>query len=455
MKPSLLRRMLLAQALVMAGLWALNSGILLTWTAGRMVPSDLDLPLKRQAETLLAVLEDEKDPSRFCLHAHRIQEVAENHSPYRSERGRYRSVFQVLDAQGSLLFRSDAAPRSVMTPAGPGRYNLALDGATWRVVVLEGANLRVLVAETQATRWNAAKADILRRTPVAYAIMFLGIALFTWVASRVALKPFRRLAEAVEARNPGDLSPLEGHADLRETRPLVTALNRLFQRIQDLLETQRRFVADAAHELRTPLTVISTQAHVLSTTQDPDRRAWAERELQLGIERGAQVVGQLLSVARMEALGQTPEWGPLDLAALAQERMGSLVSKALAKGQDLGYEGPGTLPWKGDAAVIGSAVDNLLVNAIHFTPPGSTITLRLSRKPGETVLEVEDDGPGIPAEFRDTILDRFTRVPGTQEPGSGLGLAIVRGAAELHGGGVELAGRPGGPGLRVTLRFPG
>lgn len=457
MKASLLRRMILAQGLVMVGFWIVNSTILLTWISGWMVPSELDLPLKRQAATLLTLLQDEKDPSRFQLQAHRIQEVAETYSPYRSEQGKYRSVFQILDGQGSLLFRSDAAPQAIMTRAGAGRHNIVLEGATWRVVVLEapGGHLRVLVADAMATRWSSARADIFKRTPVAYSIWFLVIAFFTWLVSKAALKPLRRLAEAVEARHPGDLSSLEGHLDLVETKPLVAALNRLFQRVQELLETQRRFVADAAHELRTPLAVIAAQAHVLSRAQDPAQREWAERELQQGVARGAQVIGQLLSVARMEAAGQAPALIPIDLAALAQERVASLVPKALAKGQDLGYEGPRTLPWHGDAAMLGSAVDNLLVNAIQYTQPGSFITLRLAQKAEEAILEVEDTGPGIPAECQAYMFDRFTRLTGTQEPGSGLGLAIARQAAELHGGGVTLGGRLAGAGLLVTIRLPG
>jgi hypothetical protein len=129
--------MILSQGLVMIGLWIVNSSILLVWISGWMVPNEVDLPLKRQAATLLALLQDENDPSRFQVQARRLQEVAETYAPYRSEQGQYRSVFQILDGQGSLLFRSDAAPQKVMTLAGPGRHNITLDGAIWRVVVEE------------------------------------------------------------------------------------------------------------------------------------------------------------------------------------------------------------------------------------------------------------------------------------------------------------------------------
>jgi len=206
----------------------------------------------------------------------------------------------------------------------------------------------------------------------------------------------------------------------------VDGPNHLFIRIQELLEAQRRLVADAAHELRTPLAVVAAQAHVLEHAQNQAQRFKASRELQQGVDRGAQVIRQLLVVARLEAREQSFERAPLDMADLAQKRVAALVPQALAKGQDLGYEGPASLAWEGDASILGSALDNLLVNALQYTPPGTTITLRLVQDIDGVLLEIEDTGPGIPAEFHESIFDRFTRLPGTQEPGTGLGLAIVR-----------------------------
>jgi signal transduction histidine kinase len=449
--------MVLAQFLVMFGLWAVNSGILVTWAFGWVQPRSLDFPLQGQAATCLAALEGEPDPARLLARAQRLQLEMDANPPYQEDRRQYRCAFQILDGQGHLLFRTDAAPLGVLSRARSGVHDVQASNEGWRVVVREAAdgNLRVLVAESIRFRRNMIWRDIFTRSPMNFLFMFLVFSLSTWWVSRAALKPLRRLAEDVEARHPGDLSPLQGHAGLSETRPVVEALNRMFARIGALLAGQRRFVADAAHELRTPLAVVSAQAHVLAHTQEPELRLEAARELQQGVERGAQVITQLLSFAALEAAVETPSRCRLDLAQLAREHLARLVPKALAKGQDLGYEGPESWPWEGDAALLGSAVDNLLLNAIQYTPAAGAITLRILQGPIETILEVEDTGPGIPENFREQVFERFTRLPGTQVPGSGLGLAIVRQVAEWHGGQASLASGPERRGLVATIRLPG
>lgn len=457
MKASLLRRMILAQGLVVIVLWLLTVGFILLVAFGGAGAGAVDLPSKIQATTMLALLQDEQDPARFQLQAQRMQELAETFPQYSEakEEG-YRAIFQIADGQGRLRFRSEAAPRELLTQARSGIHNLEREGILYRVRVLEApaGHLRVLVADSITLRRRAILRAVLQQSPLQFSILFLGLAFCTWLVSRQALKPLRRLAEGVAARHPGDLSPLVGHAELLETQPLVKALNRLFQQVRSLLETQRRFTADAAHELRTPLAVIGAQAHVLLHAQDPTEREGAGRELQLGVERGAQAIRQLLSVARLEATEQALVPTSMDLATLARERVESLVPQALKKDQDLGFEGPEALPWQGDGAVLGSALDNLLMNALLYTPPGGRITLRLMPGEGDVRIEVEDTGPGILPEFLPCAFERFTRLPGNPQPGSGLGLAIVQRAVELHGGTVALANRIDGTGLLATIHLP-
>lgn len=457
MNTSLLRRMILAQGLVLSLIWLVMIAFILLVAFGKLGVNAEDLPRKIQASTLLALLRDERDPVRFQTQAHRLQELAETYPQFSdSNSAQYRSIFQISDTEGHLLFRSDAAPQELLTPKRSGIFDLEKDGILYRVQAMEdpAAHLCVLVADPLEQRRREIVRAVLLQSPVQFSVLFLVLALCTWLVSRQALKPLRRLAEAVEARHPGDLSPLVGHADLLETRPLVTALNQLFHQVQTLLDTQRRFVADAAHELRTPLAVIAAQAHVLQNAQDPAQRQLAGRDLQVGVERGAQAIRQLLSVARLEAMEPSCLTSPMNLAALAQERVASLVPQALAKDQDLGYQGPENLKWEGDPIILGSALDNLLVNALLYTPPGGRITLRISAKDEEVRIEVEDTGPGIPVEFHERIFERFTRLPGTLEPGSGLGLAIVRRAVEWHRGTVTLSNLPTGSGLLATVRLP-
>lgn len=455
MKASLLRRMILAQGLVLL----LASALLLTLIFGSLVWSrrgiwDEDLELT--AAALLVLLQDETDPARLQLQAGRIQNILEAATEQTGlvKRGENKSLEQLFDREGRLLFRSTAAPEIPLTLGGPGFHDQELHGRRWRVFVKDdpASGLRVLTARPRALGqlivWRS-----FRTVPLQISIGLVIVAVFTWLVSRRALRPLRQLAAAVEARDPGDLDPLEGHAELAETKPLITALNKLFHRVEALVETQRRFVADAAHELRTPLAVISAQAHVLQQAKDGVRREIAGQDLQQGVARAVQLVGQLLSVARLDA-ADALAMAPLDLAVLARERLGMLASQALAKGQILGFIGPDSLPWQGDALILTSAVDNLLVNAIRYTPEAGRINLRLEAGPHEVRLAVEDTGPGIPAAFREAAFERFSRLPGAQEAGSGLGLAIVRSAVELHGGRVTLADPATGSGLLATLHLP-
>ncbi|WP_316676723.1 ATP-binding protein [uncultured Tolumonas sp.] len=456
MKPSLLRRMILAQGIVISLAWIVAWAIALGtlyWSKKGIFDDTLELT----GAALASILQDETDPARFQLQARRIQDLDETYTRSSDLKpGEYKGIYQIFDREGRLLFRSASAPIAPLTTVGTGFQDVSIEGHHWRVFVKTdpAGRLRVIVAQPHAIARKMIWRSILK-SPIEFAVAFVILALLTWLLSRRALKPLRELASAVAARSPGDLSPLEKHAGLRETKPLITALNRLFARVEDLLETQRRFVADAAHELRTPLAVIGAQAHVVQHALDGDEREMAAKDLQQGVARAAQLVGQLLSVARLDAASPSMERAPLDLARLAQDCVGLMVSQAVARQQDLGYEGPDSLPWHGNRPALVSAVDNLLANALRYTPEGGRITLRLARMRDAACIEVEDTGPGIPPEFRALAFERFSRLPGSAGSGSGLGLAIVRRAVELHGGIVTLDAGADGMGLKATIRLPG
>jgi two-component system sensor histidine kinase QseC len=141
------------------------------------------------------------------------------------------------------------------------------------------------------------------------------------------------------------------------------------------------------------------------------------------------------------------------MGRLVRERVALLVPLALRQEQDLGVEGPEHLPWRVDGVMFSTALDNLLENALCYTPDGGTITLRLGQDPERFWCEVEDNGPGISAEFRERAFDRFTRAPDVTKPGAGLGLAIVQRAVELHGGSIKLLDPESGQGLLARIEL--
>lgn len=276
--------------------------------------------------------------------------------------------------------------------------------------------------------------------------VFLWHGLWIWLSVRWGLMPLRQLAQRIAQRRAGDLTPLQVDRSYAETAPVVQALNALLQRESQRLDTERNFLADAAHELRTPLAAVSAQAHLLLQEPDPEARRDAATALRQGIERVSHLLVQLLTMARAEARDRTahPESQLLDLAELLRERAALLAPLARSRRIELSLQAPEQLAWQGERAALHSVIDNLLDNAIRYTPPGGCVEASLqSRAHGELCLSVADDGPGIAPAERELVFERFYRVAGSSETGTGLGLAIARRMAESLGGRIEI-----GPGLQ-------
>ncbi|BDU72039.1 sensor histidine kinase [Mesoterricola silvestris] len=454
MRSSLFRRVAWAQAGSLGALVVLLLGLEFG-SSFLGYSSDFDQTMRPYAMGLALLLADESDPRRIEEVARKIQDLDERTTwPAGVRPAGYQAYYQVLDARGAMLFRTAGTPPRPYTSLGPGFHVVRVDGRRTRVLVEDAANgrIRVIIGESLPLR-RAAILRSMRMLPVSYLLILLPMVLFTWVATRRALRPLRQLADAVEARAATDLGPLDPTVDLKEVRPLLSALNRHMARVSGLIESQRRFVADAAHSLRTPLAVLGAQAHALVQAPGPGEREQLGGELRAGIERATSVVHQLLSVARLEGAGPDPVTATVDLAELARERVALLVPLALRRGQDLGVEGPDHLPCRAHGAMLATALDNLLENALRYTPEGGVITLRLGRDGARCWCEVEDDGPGIPDSFREQAFDRFARAPGAPGHGAGLGLSIVRKALDLHHGTVSLLDPPGGRGLRVRIEI--
>lgn len=227
---------------------------------------------------------------------------------------------------------------------------------------------------------------------------------------------------------------------------------------EEAMHKQREFVADASHELRTPLTSVLANLELLQASlrqprQDEDR-AMVDSALRSS-RRMSRLVADLLLLARADA-GRVGKHRPCDLAEVAGNAAAEVAPVLGAR--ELEIENNRPLPVEGNPDELHRMVLNLLDNAACHTPPGARIELRLRSEGGDAVVEVADDGPGVPAQARAQVFDRFVRGEGPADtaagPGSGLGLAIVRAVATAHGGTVEVAESPGGGGLfRVRLPF--
>jgi two-component system sensor histidine kinase TctE len=257
--------------------------------------------------------------------------------------------------------------------------------------------------------------------------------ILVWFGLSQGLRPLTRLRQRIEARREADLSPIALSRVPEELRPLTDAFNSMLARMQRNMEAQRRFVADAAHQMRTPLTGLKTQAQLAMRETDPAQLRHALRQMSIGVDRASHLVNQLLSLARAEASEHSQqELEPLDLDKLLHEIVETWVVQSLQRNIDLGYEPAGEVCILGNSFLLREMINNLIDNALRYTPDGGRVTCRVVAQGDFALLEIEDSGIGISEEETFLVFDRFYRVDGTGAEGSGLGLAIVREIAELH-----------------------
>jgi two-component system sensor histidine kinase TctE len=284
-------------------------------------------------------------------------------------------------------------------------------------------------------------------------ILVLLAGVVTIIGLQRGLAPALRLRDAVRARGRERLDPLSPGMVQTEFQPLVRALNDHMERVQNQMAAQRRFVSNAAHQLRTPLALMSTQASVAARETDEARRDEALQALRSSTRHMSRLASQLLILSRAEPGSRRPRSDTIDLAAAARDIVAAHAEQALQRDIDLGLEVSGPVPVAGDGTMLREMLVNLVDNAIRYTRRGGQVTVSVTREETLAMLDVEDNGPGIPADERGQVFERFYRVLGTEGDGSGLGLAIVREVVDGAGGTVALAEADGG-GLVVSVRLP-
>jgi len=344
-------------------------------------------------------------------------------------------AFQVFH-EGRLVLRSANAPTAPMVESGKdiktGFATVQIGGMAWRVFAAYGAerDVQVYVGEQASSRASILWA-VLRSTlwPMGVALPLLVLAV--WWAVYRGVAPMRRLGRALAERQPQALQPLALDGTTSEMAPMVNALNGLFERIGTLLESERRFTADAAHELRTPIAAIRAQAQVALGETDDARRRHALKNTLAGCDRATRLVEQLLTLSRLEAV-VAPAMAAVDLGALTQRVVAELAPKAIAKNQTLEFDAPEPCSIPGNETLLAVLVRNLIDNAVRYSPASAQVKASVRQQDGRVVLSVEDSGPGLAEADRKRLGERFFRVPGSSESGSGLGWSIVRRVAAVH-----------------------
>ncbi len=361
-------------------------------------------------------------------------------------------VIQVWDREGIMIYFSQPVTE-LPDRAQFGFSTVHTKQGDWRVYGTPIRDKVIQVAQPIRIRDEMALTAAIRML-IPLLLLLPTMALLIWMFVSRSLSPLDKLAFAVTSRTAAVLDPLSEQQVPIEVLPLVQSLNGLLNRLGHALQTQRAFVADAAHALRTPFTALQLQAQLVERAGDDSTRAEAITELKLGLKRMTHVIQQLLILARSEPDSVARQTRETDLGQLARFVVGELSAVAGDKKIDIGALTPvEQILVCGETEALHTMISNLLENAIRYTPMGGRADVSVGINEGRPYLEVVDSGPGIPAEEREKVFDRFYRSEGTTEPGTGLGLAIVKAIADSHGAKVFLGDSPLG-GLAARVEFP-
>nr|WP_238400453.1 ATP-binding protein [Legionella bononiensis] len=365
--------------------------------------------------------------------------------------------FQVWTNGGKLLLHSSTAPKVPLTSEIDGFSDKKIADQNWRVFTTynDKAGIRTVLAERYDTR-NELGHRIAQDDLYIMLLTFPLSGLLIWIIIGRGLDSLDKVAEEVANRAPSHLEPVDLQEVPEEIKPVIDELNKLFYRLKEGFEREKRFAADAAHELRTPLAALKAQAQVALNSNDIEEKNQALQKLIASVNRSTHIVQQLLTMSRLvpEATSFHDE-DEVNLSKLTREILAMLAPSAVEKQIELEFESDDNIPKiQGNPTALGILIRNLVDNAIRYCGENGRVIVRLIKQNNELVLEVGDNGPGIPPELQARVFERFFRVLGNKSPGSGLGLAIVQQICELHGGRVVLDSPKTGTGLIVKVYLP-
>jgi two-component system, OmpR family, sensor histidine kinase QseC len=367
-------------------------------------------------------------------------------------------AFQIF-RKGELVNHSATVGPTPMSTIASGFDTVKLEKDTeWRVFAMndDAKQVQVYVGELTQSRFDILKA-ILRGMVLPFLLALPFLAVLMWWVVRRGLTPLRHLSDSLLHRQPQALHAIQlGNDAPAEIRPMVQALNHLFERIEQMLLSERRFTADAAHELRTPIAAIRAQAQVaLGAGEHKAERDHALLATLTGCDRATRLVEQLLTLARLEASSDDPMklTSSVDLSMICRRVLAELAPVSIARHQLLELAAPNKCLIMGDDLLVGVLVRNLIDNALSYSQEGSRVFVYVGVAFDLPILRVEDSGSGMSEQEIARLGERFFRVLGNEQPGSGLGWSIVSRIGKVFGANLEIGKSNTLGGLSVTVHW--
>lgn len=371
-------------------------------------------------------------------------------------------LFRVIDLRSGKVIVANGElgppPEEPPVPGQPGFRDARIGTTPFRVadasylIDIEDVPALVEVAETLGKR-NSMTRQILAATVLLVAMIIAVAVLLVWQGVGRALAPLQALEAEAAERSGTNLTPLNADAAPEEVRGLITSINRMMGRVSDSIDSQRRFIANAAHQLRTPISGLRLQAQLALKKEPPPAVRAHVREIDESAARAGHLIEQMLTLSRAEARELIETGERIDLSELAHSIIGRYLPWAIDSGVDLGYEGVASgAHIAGNEVLVRELLANLVDNAIRYGRVGERVTVSVAEETDAIVLCVTDDGPGISTDDRERVFQRFHRADSSAAHGAGLGLAIVKEIADRHEAKVSLESI-GRPGCRFCVRF--
>jgi two-component system sensor histidine kinase QseC len=364
-------------------------------------------------------------------------------------------AFQVWQ-DGEILQRSNNTPVTAISNLEDGYQDANFGSTRWRTYTwFDPASSRRAITAERIDARNALVDSIILK-PVLPIVAALPVAgLLIWLIVGYGLAPLRNLANHLRSRRAEDLRPIPVTQQPVELMQVITTTNDLLSRLEASFAREKQFASDAAHELRTPISALKVHLHNIS--KDLPAGNHDLEQLEAAADRMGNLVDQILALHRTAPDQYMAQFRKLDLYQLVQEVIISTYAGFEEKNIQLELTGSHTI-LSGDQFALETLVKNLLDNACKYTPAGGHVGVSVSGDSAGAKLQIEDSGPGVPAEHYQRIFDRFYREGGDQHQsgviGCGLGLAIVRHIADLHGASIDLQGSSFESGLSISIVFP-
>ncbi|MCO6388513.1 sensor histidine kinase [Aliihoeflea sp. 40Bstr573] len=445
---SMRTRLLLILLLTTGAVW-LSAAAWIYWSTQARVEQVLDARLREAARMVDSLITDHRIEIATAAGAIEGLEVETmTDEPYS-----HQLSCQIWSLAGTLVGRSEAAPRERLASNDDGFSQTTIKGETWRVytVLNSDRGVQVMVGDNLQVRQSLVN-DVMTGTLLPMTVVLPIAGLLTWLSVQRGMRPLDRMAGLLGQRHAADLRPVDLPDAPGELRPALDAINGLFGRVAGAREREKSFTAFAAHELKTPLAGLKTQAQIALASDDPEIRRHALEQIAGGVDRSSRLVRQLLDLAAVDANEERETISPADPGAIVRDSVQSVESLAARRGVTIDLEGAHARTVSCDRALATTALRNIVENAVLHSPAGGRVRIVIASSSQESRFEVIDAGPGMSDDDLAHARERFWRGASRDGVGSGLGLAIVDTIMRRVGGHLTLANEKRG-GFRATLHF--